>query len=92
MSTAVAKAKETAVSTDVLEDLFDFDGEGTTYDSSELQIPFIRLLQPMSPQLNKNKPEYIKGASVGDILNTVSGQFWEGQEGIKRVICSQTTK
>jgi hypothetical protein len=44
MTTAVAKAKETAVSTDVLEDLFEFDGEGTTYDSSELQIPFIRLL------------------------------------------------
>jgi hypothetical protein len=92
MSTAVAKAKETAVSTEVLEDLFDFDGEGTTYDSSELQIPFIRLLQPMSPQLNKNKPEFIKGASVGDIFNTVSGQFWDGQEGIKVVICYQTTK
>ena len=53
MSTAVANAKETAVSTDVMDDIFEFAGEGTSFDSSEMQIPFIRLLQPLSPQLNK---------------------------------------
>jgi hypothetical protein len=64
MSTAVANAKETAVSTDVMDDIFEFAGEGTSFDSSEMQIPFIRLLQPMSPQLNKKKPEYIDGARL----------------------------
>jgi hypothetical protein len=55
MSTAVAKAKETAVSTDVLDDIFDYAGEGAAFDSSEMQIPFVRLLQALSPQLNKKK-------------------------------------
>ena len=49
MSTAVAKAKETAVSTDVLDDIFEHAGEGAAFDSSEMQIPFVRLLQALSP-------------------------------------------
>lgn len=53
MANAVAKAKDNAVSTDVLDDIMDFAGEGAAFDSSEMQIPFVRLLQPLSPQLNK---------------------------------------
>jgi hypothetical protein len=34
MTTAVAKAKSTAVSTDVLDDIFDYAGEGAAFDSS----------------------------------------------------------
>ncbi len=49
MSNAVAKAKETAVSADVMDDIFDMAGEGASYDSSEMQIPFIRVLQALSP-------------------------------------------
>jgi hypothetical protein len=92
MSTAVAKAKETAVSTEVLDDIFDYAGEGTAFDSSEMQIPFVRLLQPMSPQLNKKKPEYIEGASSSDIFNNVTSQYWDGEAGITVVPCYQTTK
>ena len=40
MANAVAKAKETAVSTDVMDDILEFAGEGASYDSSEMQIPF----------------------------------------------------
>jgi hypothetical protein len=65
MTTAVAKAKETAVSADVMDDIFDMAGEGTSFDSSEMQIPFIRVLQALSPQLNKKKPEYIEGRGTG---------------------------
>jgi hypothetical protein len=43
MSTAVTKAKETAVSTDVMDDIFEFAGEGASFSSSEMQIPFVRL-------------------------------------------------
>lgn len=92
MSTAVANAKETAVSTDVMDDIFEFAGEGTSFDSSEMQIPFIRLLQPMSPQLNKKKPEYIDGARSSDIFNNVTSQYWDGEAGIKVIACYQTTK
>jgi hypothetical protein len=45
MSTAVAKAKETSISADLMDDIFDNAGEGASFDSSEMQIPFVRLLQ-----------------------------------------------
>jgi hypothetical protein len=81
MSTAVAKAKETAVSTEVLDDIFEYAGEGAAFDSSEMQIPFVRLLQALSPQLNKKKAEYIEGASAGDAFNNVTNQYWDGETG-----------
>lgn len=92
MTTAVAKAKTTAVSTDVLDDIFDHAGEGAAFDSSEMQIPFVRLLQALSPQLNKKKAEYIEGASSGDAFNNVTNQYWDGEAGITVVPCFQTTK
>ena len=92
MSTAVAKAKETAVSTEVLDDIFDYGGEGAAFDSSEMQIPFVRLLQALSPQLNKKKAEYIEGASSGDAFNNVTNQYWDGEAGITVIPCFQTTK
>lgn len=92
MSTAVATAKENAVSTDVLDDIFDTAGEGAAFDSSEMQIPFIRVLQALSPQLNKKKAEFIEGAAQGDLFNTVTGQWWSGEEGVTVVPCFQTTK
>ena len=87
MSTAVATKKETAVSTDVLDDIFDTAGEGAAFDSSEMQIPFIRVLQALSPQLNKKKAEYIEGASQGDMFNTVTNEHWSGEEGITVIPC-----
>ena len=92
MSTAVATKKETAVSTDVMDDIFEFAGEGAAFDSSEMQIPFVRLLQPLSPQLNKKKAEYIEGASAGDAFNNVTNQYWDGETGITVIPCFQTTK
>jgi len=92
MTTAVATKANTDVSTEVLDDIFETAGDGAHYDSSEMQIPFIRVLQALSPQLNKNKPEFIKGASNGDIYNTVTGEFWSGEEGITVIPVYQETK
>ncbi|CAB4138385.1 hypothetical protein UFOVP330_26 [uncultured Caudovirales phage] len=92
MTTAVANKTNTAVSTDVLDDIFETAGDGAHFDSSEMQIPFIRVLQALSPQLNKNKPEFIKGASNGDIYNTVTGEFWAGEQGITVIPVYQETK
>lgn len=92
MNTAVAKAKTTDVSADLMDDIFDNAGDGASYDSSEMQIPFVRLLQALSPQLKKKDPQFIDGASLGDIFNNVTGQFWAGEEGITVVPCYQTTK
>jgi hypothetical protein len=48
----------------------------------DLQIPFLRILQALSPQLKKSDPSYIEAASQGDIFNTVTHQIWDGDEGI----------
>ena len=92
MANAVAAVKGVEVSTDVMEDIFETAGEGASFDSSEMQIPFVRILQAMSPQLSKKKPEYIDGATQGDVFNTVTGQHWDGDMGITVVPCYQTTK
>ena len=89
---AVAKKKETAVSTDVLDDILEYEGEGAAYDSSEMQIPFVRILQAMSPQLKKREAEYIEGSEQGDMFNTVTKQYWTGEDGITVIPCFQTTK
>ena len=89
---AVAKKKETAVSTDVMDDILEFAGEGAAFDSSEMQIPFVRILQAMSPQLKKREAEYIEGSEQGDMFNTVTKQHWTGEDGITVIPCYQTTK
>ena len=92
MTTAVAKANQTALSTDVMDDIFGMAGEGAAFDSSEMQIPFVRVAQSLSPQLNKKKPEYIEGLSTGDAYNTLTGQMWAGEKGLVIIPCYQTTK
>ena len=92
MSTAVAKAKTTDLSSDVMDDIFDYAGEGASFDSSEMVIPFVRLAQSLSPQINKKKPEYIEGLSVGDAYNNVTGEWWPGETGLTVVPCYQVTK
>ena len=39
MSNEVTKAKGTAVSADLMDDIFESAGEGASFDSSEMQIP-----------------------------------------------------
>lgn len=92
MTTAVAEARESAVSTDLLEDIFAHAGEGTSFDSSEMVIPFVRLAQSLSPQIKKNKPEFIEGLSVGDAYNNVTGEWWPGETGLVVIPCYQVTK
>ena len=92
MTTAVATKAQTDLSTEVMDDIFQTAGDGAHYDSSEMQIPFIRVLQALSPQLNKNKPEFIKGAAAGDIFNTVTGEMWTGDQGIVVIPVYQETK
>ena len=90
---AVAEKQEAGLpSTEVLDELFSYEGEGLDYDTSELQIPFIRVIQALSPQIKKSDSAYINGASMGDLFNTVTNQYWAGEEGIVVIPCYQETK
>lgn len=59
-----------------------------TMRADSFAIPRLALLQKMSPQLEKTKPEFIEGAEVGMILDSVSGQLYDGQDGILVVLVS----
>lgn len=54
----------------------DMEGyEGINMDT--MAIPFIRILQTLSPQLKKTKAEFIPEAEEGMIINSVSGMIYE---------------
>lgn len=96
MATSKAVAQkgttELALADDVLEIFASNEGAGLDYDTNDLQIPFIRVIQALSPQIKKSDPAYIDGASQGDIFNTVTGQHWDGEEGVTVIPCYQETK
>lgn len=74
----LAQAKTNLPSTEV--DAFDqYAGAGLeNVTKSDVLIPRLTLLQALSPQLNKKKPEYIEGAGIGDIADVGTGEIFEG--------------
>tara|TARA_R110002020_G_C16045774_1_gene754099 strand:+ start:27 stop:824 length:798 start_codon:yes stop_codon:yes gene_type:complete len=50
--------------------------------TKDLQMPFVRIAQAMSPQVKKNDAAFISGCGQGDIYNTVTNQFWGGDDGV----------
>jgi hypothetical protein len=79
---AVAKAN---VNVDMM--LEQYAGAGVSTDASDNTIPFIYLVQSLSPVALKAKPEYIKGAEAGNIWPRGEKHVWDGDEGIRVVPC-----
>ena len=80
----IAQRKTTSVVASELDKMLEADAgvglENITTD--DMQIPFIRIIQALSPQLQKDDPLYIKGAEQGDIFNTVSQEVFKQDEGV----------
>lgn len=55
--------------------------------AKDLAIPFLVILQSMSPQVDKKKPEYIKGAEAGWIINTVTQELFKDEAVLKLIPC-----
>ena len=60
--------------------------------SDDLAIPFIRVLQALSPQVNKRAPEHVEGAEVGMLHNTVTNAIYDGEKGVEIIPCSYTKR
>lgn len=43
----------------------------------DLQVPFLTVLQPLSPQVNKRNSEYVNGAEPGMIYNIATQELYE---------------
>lgn len=70
-------------------DMGDFGGgfEGTDGDS--FAIPFLQILQKMSPLVDEDNPRHIEGAKAGMFFNTVTGELYDGKEkGILLIPCA----
>lgn len=44
--------------------------------AKDMIMPRVDVLQALSPQINKKKPEFIEGAEQGQIFNTVTGEIY----------------
>src|SRR5574340_365042 len=56
-------------------------------DSGSYAIPFLKLLQFMSPQRQRASGEYVKGAEEGMFFNTVTSDLYDGEKGLLIVPC-----
>lgn len=56
-------------------------------DASAYAIPFLTVLQSMSPQCKKSDGAYIKGAEEGMLYNSVTQEVFDGEHGVRVVPC-----
>jgi len=60
--------------------------------ADDYAIPFLRVLQSMSPQLKKSDGKYIQGAEEGMFFNTVTESIYDGTEGVSIIPCAYKKK
>lgn len=75
-STEVAVAAKTAVSVaSFMEDDFGTGFEGA--DSDSYAIPFLQILQKMSPSVDEDNGAYVEGAKAGMLMNSVTQALYD---------------
>lgn len=76
---AVASAQSTALALPTTE-LEGMAGDGLeNVTSKDVIVPRIGIIQKTSPQIDKNEPEYIKGAEIGDFVDHSSSTIYKGE-------------
>ena len=53
----------------------------------DLALPFLKILGQLSPEVNKRDGKYVEGAEPGMIYNSVSGELYDGVQGINVIPC-----
>ncbi len=67
------------------------DGAGfEAMTHEDFRIPFLVILQPLSPQVDEDHASYITGAKPGMICNTVTLDVFDKDEGVVIVPCHRT--
>jgi hypothetical protein len=59
-----------------------------TMGLSDLALPYLAILQALSPQVVKANPKRIPDAEEGDLFNTVTQDLYAGSEGVTVVPCA----
>jgi hypothetical protein len=56
--------------------------ENRNMGADDFLIPRLQVLQGLSPQVEKKRGAYIEGAEVGMMIDSVTNQLWDGDEGL----------
>ena len=69
--------------------LFEADAEKGTQNikQEDLALPFLKVLMPLSPEVNKNHGKYAEGAEPGMIFNSVTKELYDGAKGLNVLPC-----
>lgn len=75
---AVAKKEKAGLPADanLLDELTAAGAEREAMGKDDMSIPFVQILQSLSPQCTKGEPEYVKEAEPSMLLNTVTGEMF----------------
>lgn len=85
----IEKPKTALVAAPTFMDAEDFGGGGFEgADKDSFAIPFIQVLQKMSPLVDEDDAKYIQGAKAGMFFNTVTQKLYDGKEGLTLVPCA----
>lgn len=52
-------------------------GKGLATGVQAFAIPFLVILEPLSPQMQRSNSAYVKGAEQGQVINSVTGEIFE---------------
>lgn len=66
----------------------DADEFGANYSQEQMTTPFLNILNALSPQVSRGKPEFMKDAQVGQLFNTVTKDVYDGEKGINLILSS----
>ena len=84
----VTKVSETQNQIALATSFEDFQGAGFRETQTEdYQIPFLRILAQLSPQVNKREGSYVEGAEAGMLYNTVLNKVYDGEKGLECIPC-----
>jgi hypothetical protein len=62
-------------------DIEEFAGAGTSSRREDTLVPFLKIAQKGSPEVNKRDPAYIEGLEPGWVFDTATKQKWCAEEG-----------
>jgi len=78
-----------ALTTDFFAELAaESSGAGVSSSADDTIVPFIALLQDMSPEAKKRDPKYVEGAEPGFLLNKASRQLWGPDDNLTVIPCA----
>lgn len=84
----VQQTGTSVIPADLLAEIQKYEGAGTSGAPEDNVIPFLVILQDMSPEVKKRDPKYIEGAEPGCLLNKATRRLWMPDEECIIVPCA----